>query len=64
MTYTLRVRYGTKIVEETADLTSLSPSRALRSAEALLAKRNEGLPENSKKRAVLLAIKPVSSPIR
>lgn len=62
MTYTLRVRYGTKIVEETADLTSLSPSRALRSAEALLAKRNEGLPE--KKRGVLLAIKPVSSPIR
>lgn len=55
----MRIRYGTKIVEEQAELSGSTPARALRSAENLMLRRNEGLSEKSKKRAILLSIRPL-----
>lgn len=55
----MRIRQGTKIVEEKAELSGSTPARAMKSAESLMARRNEGLTEKSKKRAVLLSIRPL-----
>ncbi len=55
----LRIRYGKDIKEETHELAGTTPARAMKSAERLMLKMNEGLP--TKKQGVLLAIRPLTS---